>query len=505
MPIDGPTRSDNTDPSGCRIVMIVANAFVHDTRVFKQAQSLIARGFAVTVIAMAKPGLPITEHTDGIDIRRIRLRRGRAITGLAASVFAWPSRTAVARTLSADPPLDHPVPENHAGIAVAAARLAGALAIAFAGAAWCVAFTIAALLAPLGRRPASIAGFLKRGIRSRLALLAFNHDAAVLAASLDPVAIESHDLTALPGGVLAARAVSCPLIYDSHELFLERNIGDQPRWPDKAWWGPIERICISKADAVLTVAEGIARHLEHKYGLDRVHVVRNAQPHEVPPAQRDLLRAEFALPPTERIALYPGAIVRHRGLEELIDAAPMLKGVTVVIMGYAQSDAYFAELESRADHNGTLGSTIRFKPAVPIADVLRWVASADLVVVPTQAICLSYRFEASNKMFHAVMAGVPLAMSDHEEKRILADRHGIGVLFDETDPAAIARAINDLAHDDEARLAYAHACEAAAPALSWEHDEQTLIGLVEGLVGSAPRAHTKAPEHAVESVADVAV
>lgn len=469
--------------------MLVANAFEYDTRVYKQARSLVARGDRVTVIAMAKPGLPVLDALDGINIRRITLRRGRALAGLAATLIAWPARRTLAGILKADPPLHQPeARRTRPGPAARLARAGGIVLLGVAGAAWLLAVGITALLAPLGARAAAAAGFLTRGVRSRLALLAFNYDAAALAAALSPDLVESHDLTALAGGVVAARAARCPLIYDSHELFLERNIGDSPRWPDKAWWGPIEGFGIRRSDAVLTVAEGIARHLERRYHIPRVHLVRNTQPFEQPPRERRLLRDEFGLAECECIALYPGAILRFRGLEQLINAAPMFRGVTAVIMGYAQSPEYLTELENRARENGTLGRAIRFKPAVPIDQVLRWVASADIVVVPTQAVCMSYRFEASNKIFHAVMAGVPLAMSDHEEKRILAVRHGIGVLFDETNPEAIAHAVNDLAHDEAARLAYGRACLAAARELSWERDVATYLDIVSRLTSPAAGA-----------------
>jgi glycosyltransferase involved in cell wall biosynthesis len=72
------------------------------------------------------------------------------------------------------------------------------------------------------------------------------------------------------------------------------------------------------------------------------------------------------------------------------------------------------------------------------------------------------------------MARVPVAMSDHIEKRLLNERHGIGVLFDETDPADIARTVEAFLDDRDRYDAAVEACGRAAEVLNWEHEERTL-------------------------------
>jgi glycosyltransferase involved in cell wall biosynthesis len=118
-----------------------------------------------------------------------------------------------------------------------------------------------------------------------------------------------------------------------------------------------------------------------------------------------------------------------------------------------------------------------FRDAVPPDLVNEYAASSDVAVVPTEAICLSYEFEASNKIYHSVMARVPVAMSDHIEKRLLNERHGIGVLFDETDPEGIARTVEAFLDDRVAYDAAVEACGRAAELLNWEHEERTLLSM----------------------------
>ena len=208
---------------------------------------------------------------------------------------------------------------------------------------------------------------------------------------------------------------------------------------------------------------------------DDVVLVRNVQPYHEPPKRNNLLRTELGIPDGKKIGLYIGAITFNRGVEELIDAAAKLQNaVVVVIMGPAINPHYVDELRARAEKLGVLGTAVFFRGPVESSQVLEYVASADIGVVPTQACCLSYEFESSNKIFHCVMAGVPLAMSNHIEKRILQETYGIGVLFDETNPKDIAKVIDDFVINETQMENCAKNCLAAAKELCWENEKKML-------------------------------
>src|SRR5438552_18793283 len=74
-----------------RIVMLVANNFRHDTRVYKEARSLIEWGCEVHVLAMAAPDLPAREIQDGILVQRLPHPRGvlSAICGALIPLVGW--------------------------------------------------------------------------------------------------------------------------------------------------------------------------------------------------------------------------------------------------------------------------------------------------------------------------------------------------------------------------------------------------------------------------------
>lgn len=57
--------------------MLVRNPFTHDSRVEKEARTLVAAGYRVTVMADAAHGLPARERRDGVEVRRVTRRLGR--------------------------------------------------------------------------------------------------------------------------------------------------------------------------------------------------------------------------------------------------------------------------------------------------------------------------------------------------------------------------------------------------------------------------------------------
>ena len=63
------------------MVMLVRNHFTHDTRVEKEARTLTAAGYRVTIVADAAAGLADRERRDAIDVRRVP-RRGPQLPGL---------------------------------------------------------------------------------------------------------------------------------------------------------------------------------------------------------------------------------------------------------------------------------------------------------------------------------------------------------------------------------------------------------------------------------------
>ena len=518
--------------------MVLANPFTHDTRVHKQARSLIEWGCNVHVIAIARPGLPVRETVDEIEVHRVGVSYG-AIARLLPVALLWPFGRLALRlavpVMHTVPPLPEPAAATAVREDVASAttdpdaaptrwqrwrREAGRRANA-GQAPWPLiravglpAYRLARrvprrLLNVSWRRPRAFArragrAAVTRFLHPMFRLLAFDVTAARRVRALAPDVVECHDLNTLLAGVLIKRMHGTPIVYDSHELFLERNIGDVNRERDRRHWGPVERFGIRRCDRVFSVAAGICDHLQRQYALDCAPIlIRNVQPYEPPPPRETILAEEFGLDPQRPIVLYPGAITFNRGLEQLVEAAALTDEIAYVVMGPSSNPAYRAELEAAAEANGTRGRTIFFRDPVPIDAVGRYTASADLGIVPTQNACLSYFYESSNKIFHCLMAGVPLVMSDHAEKRLIVEHWSVGALFDETDPADIHAVVTATLRDRAGLATMQHRALHAARVLNWEHEEEKLRTAFAELIDSVrPGA---APPVPVARVADAPI
>lgn len=90
--------------------------------------------------------------------------------------------------------------------------------------------------------------------------------------------VHAHDFTALSAGDQLARERSVPLIYDSHELWTGLPREFRPTPLADAREKRIEGDCGARASAIITVGDGVANALKDVHGWQDVTVVRNTFP-----------------------------------------------------------------------------------------------------------------------------------------------------------------------------------------------------------------------------------
>lgn len=100
-----------------------------------------------------------------------------------------------------------------------------------------------------------------------------------------PVAVHAHDLSALPPAATVAARWRVPHVYDSHEFWQGRPLEGLAHPGRAARDRRQERALGSAAAAVITVGEGVAAALHEAYGWDDISVVRNTFPRraDLPP------------------------------------------------------------------------------------------------------------------------------------------------------------------------------------------------------------------------------
>jgi glycosyltransferase involved in cell wall biosynthesis len=122
--------------------------------------------------------------------------------------------------------------------------------------------------------------------------------------------------------------------------------------------------------------------------------------------------------------------------------------------------------------------------AVPPAELLEWVASADVGAMPVQATTMNLRLSTPNKLFECLAAGTPVVASDFPAIRgiVVGDPGGVlGAVCDPGDVGAIAEAICSILRLAPADLAELHRrCrQAADERWNWEIEATTLLAVYE--------------------------
>lgn len=311
---------------------------------------------------------------------------------------------------------------------------------------------------------------VKRRVPFKLHRLVSAWTIARAAARLRPDAVHAHDVAMLPSGWLAARLARARLVYDTHEL--ATGVAYRTRRYARLVW-VIERLFVPRADAVVTVSEGIAARLGELYRLQRpALVVRNLPDTDIDgPASG--LRAALGLADETPIVLHQGAPAPDRGCETLVRAAAELGGVHVVFLGDGEP-GYVERLRALAAD----AERVHFLPARPPETLLAATRDADVGVSLLEPICENHRLALPNKVFEYVAAGVPVVASDLPELRRLIESTGVGVLVDPQDPASVAAGIERAL---EARAEIRAAQERVRASLGWGAERGQLTTLYDEL------------------------
>jgi glycosyltransferase involved in cell wall biosynthesis len=300
----------------------------------------------------------------------------------------------------------------------------------------------------------------------------------VTAAVGDCDAWHAHDLAAMVA-ISARVAKPTPIIYDSHELFLDTGGGARLPPPLRSLAARIERAQVRRADTLITVNDELAAILDRRYHPRRTVVVRNCPPRTVRYGGPDLLRGAIDIRPDQPLILYHGLLAPNRGLDTLAAALlePGLEHARAVFMGFGGWRDHLERLAADPRFEGR----VHVLDAVPADELLAWIASADVGALALPSTDLNLRNATPNKLFECIAAGVPVIVSDVPAiRRIVDDPSGpLGVYADPTSPTSLAGAIRSILERPPAeRTALSARCHAAADRRwNWETESEALLGI----------------------------
>ncbi|AQP43487.1 glycosyltransferase [Tessaracoccus flavus] len=275
-------------------------------------------------------------------------------------------------------------------------------------------------------------------------------------------AVHAHDFTALEAGATLADERGVPLVYDSHELWtgLPREYRPTPLQDRRE--RRVEQRLGSRADAVITVGDGVAGALRDQYGWDHVTVVRNTFP--LNPGKPDV-------PDEPTGFVYAGRVAAFRELEA-IAAASHLVDLPVTIVGPAD-DTWLGTFDP---------GRATVLPALPLDEASRLMQANGISLVTHSDRWANHRLAQPNKLFHAVGLGLPVVATDTGELAKVVREHDLGALYPPGDAAGLAGAMRRVVHDFQR---YACNVEAAREALSWDADAARLVAVYARLFSGA--------------------
>ncbi len=455
-------------PGRLRVAIVAATTFEYESRLLKTATTLAEDGHAVTVVALAGPGLPAAETlAERVELRRAALDRriGSGLRPLPGAIRSLFLRTV---GLAAD------AEALPAGPARGADRLR----------------------APF-RRGLEILATIRRGRAWA---------AAVAEAAPGAEVVHAKALIALPVARDAARMTTGRrgrFVYDVADLHTESARLVKLPQVFRALVRRRERGLVREAAGVLAATPSMAREIARRFGVAEPVVLLNCPPAwhpETPglvPSDRLRIAVEAALGPQSSavsaapasssprpIVLYQGAFRVDQGIEELVAAADdgrfIASGAVVAFLGFGHLAGWLAgEAARRPDRMVVL-------PAVPEGELLEWTAGADVAFVGAPPRTLNQRLTLPNKLFQSLMAGVPIVVGEGTEHCRLTTAEGVGRCCDVDSPGSIAAAIGDLlALPADEREALRLRCRTIAlERYSWEATRDDLIALYRRLAAT---------------------
>lgn len=276
--------------------------------------------------------------------------------------------------------------------------------------------------------------------------------------------VNIHSLSMFPLGIFLKYAYNAILIYDTHELEVERNGLKGIRQKLCKW---MERRFIKYMDLTFVVSESIADWYQKEYQIERPPVVLNS-PNRRERKKNNHFREQLGISAEQIILIYQGGLFSGRGIHLIIDAFKERTNnkVVVVFMGYGELEKDIKSAASECDN-------IFFFPAVPPEVVLEYTSSADLGISLIENTCLSYYYCMPNKLFEYSMAGLPVLVSNMKDMTELVTTNHMGDVILDFSTFGINQAIDSFLQQNLVYMkdnAYRVACEN-----SWEKQEQKML------------------------------
>lgn len=275
-------------------------------------------------------------------------------------------------------------------------------------------------------------------------------------------------------------------VYDAHDFY--SVLSDDGREITRAtkfismFHLALERMCVRKAAACVTVSDGVAALEEEKFGrtfvvLRNVHDSRFDDPGY--PSMRDQLRLGDAFLMVVVGNAKPGGMAVEQSIRALSE---LDSDVHLLFLGRGY--------EPYLDLARNLGVAGRVHAPGPVAleEVAGAIRGANVAPVLYWGVNSNLERCMPNGFFHVVASGIPVLYSVNlPDVALLASRYGLGLEFDPTDISSFVDSVKRFRGDPRQAADFQSAALIAASEISWESEEEILGRVLEPLIAPEGR------------------
>lgn len=293
---------------------------------------------------------------------------------------------------------------------------------------------------------------------------------AAHALALDADVCQLHDPELLPAGLRLRRA-GMRVVFDAHED-VPIQLLDKPYlapWAARLLarlYARYERHACARLDGLLAATPPIGARLGRcnawTVEVANYPLPEEFRPHAHAPDSDWEARSEVC---------YVGSISAIRGIREMVQACALLRSASRLALAGSFADPALARemaLQPGWRRVGVLGHLDR----AGVSRVMAHAFAGLVTLLPTA----SYRDALPVKMFEYMAAGIPVIASDFPRWRAIVEASDCGLCVDPRNPAAIAAAIDCLAHDPAlARRLGANGRRAVEQTYNWRNEAQKLV------------------------------
>jgi glycosyltransferase involved in cell wall biosynthesis len=266
-----------------------------------------------------------------------------------------------------------------------------------------------------------------------------------------------------------SRGLETPIIYDAHDFY--------PDVIPSLLGRLLESWCIEKAAAIVTVSEGIARLIYHRFNRQAV-VVRNCQDVRLEQGPGQGLRETLGLPSDIFLLVTVGQAKPGQAVAEALEALSGLPNkIHLAFLG--KNTNKHRDLVKRF----RLQSRVHLVPPVKQDEVVRYIRSADAALILYYPLSPQYENCLPNGFFQSISAELPLIYPELPEIKKLAETYRIGLHVNPQSANSIREAVRKLTEGRDIVSKFKKNLRAASLDLSWEHEESILYDLVKGVLG----------------------